>query len=282
MLRTLALLLVLANLAFWAYTQGHLAVLGLAPSDPREPHRLAMQVAPEAVVVLNATARATPQGNSRPAAATPATPTPLNPPPAASPPAAEPVAADLATQPPDAQPSAPTGPSSVPVAAAPVPAAAPPAAAPAPAASCWQASGLPRAQEVLVRAALENMDGMQGRWSLAESVLPARWVVYLGPFPSEAALQQRRSELRRAGIDHRELSAPGLAPGLALGTYSTQEAAQRALGDASRQGISGARVAQERPDTPVYTLRLDGVSDAQRRRIEAMGILRDRPLQRCP
>ena len=170
----------------------------------------------------------------------------------------------------------------MPVATAPVPAAASPAAAPVPAASCWQASGLPRAQEILVRAALENMDGMQGRWSLAESVLPARWVVYLGPFPSEAALQQRRSELRRAGIDHRELSAPGLAPGLALGTYSTQEAAQRALGDASRQGISGARVVQERPDTPVYTLRLDGVSDAQRRRIEAMGILRDRPLQRCP
>lgn len=277
MLRTLTLLLVLANLAFWAYTKGHLAVLGLAPSDPREPHRLAMQVAPEAVVVLNATARAAPQGDSRPAAATRTSPIP-----AASLPAAEPVAADRAPQSLDAQPAAPAEPSSVPVAAAPVPPATPPAAAPGTATSCWQASGLPRAQEILVRAALENMDGMQGRWSLAESVLPARWVVYLGPFPSEAALQQRRSELRRAGIDHRELSALGLAPGLALGTYSTQEAAQRALGDASRQGINGARVAQERPDTPVYTLRLDGISDAQRRRIEAMGILRDRPLQRCP
>ena len=48
------LILLLANLAFWGYTQGHLAGLGLAPHDPREPQRLAQQVAPEALVVLNA------------------------------------------------------------------------------------------------------------------------------------------------------------------------------------------------------------------------------------
>jgi hypothetical protein len=46
--------------------------------------------------------------------------------------------------------------------------------------------------------------------------------------------------------------------------------------------VSGARVVQERPDTAFYTLKLEGVTDTQRRQIEAMGILRDSPLQRCP
>lgn len=233
------LILLLANLAFWGYTQGHLAGLGWAPHDPREPQRLAQQVAPEALVVLNAAGGET----------------------ASSPTATQ----GPEPEPPEAEPTPPALDASPPLPA-----------------TCWLATGLPPAQEVLVRAALEHMDGMNGRWNLTESLLPARWIVYLGPFPNDAALQQRRSELRRANIDHRELSLPSLSPGLALGTYSTREAAQRALADLSRQGVAGARVVQERPDTAVYTLRLEGVTDAQRRRIEAMGILRDRPLQRCP
>lgn len=241
------LILLLANLAFWGYTHGHLAGLGLTPRDPREPQRLAQQVAPEAVVVLNAARHETAPAEPPPAAPTPPS-LPADPTPSPAP--------DPSTQ----------------LLSSPLPL---PAA-------CWQATGLPRPQEVLVRAALENMDGMNGRWSLTEGLLPARWIVYLGPFPNDDALQLRRTELRRANIDHRELSVPSLSPGLALGTYSTQEAAQRALTDVSRQGVSGARVVQERPDTPVYALRLEGVTDAQRRLIEATGILRDRPLQRCP
>ena len=53
MLRVLALLLVLANGAYWAWSQGALAVLGLAPASQREPQRLALQLRPEAVHVLS-------------------------------------------------------------------------------------------------------------------------------------------------------------------------------------------------------------------------------------
>lgn len=230
------LLLLVANVALWAYSEGHLATLGLAPSDPREPHRLAAQVAPEALVVLNAT---------RP---TPETPEASEVPPAPAPPGPAGVGA---------------GPAILP-------------------ATCWQATGMPRSQEILVRAALENMDGLDGRWSLVEELVPARWIIYLGPYPSNAALQQQRTELRWANVDHREVVVPNLSPGLALGTYSTQEAARGALADVTRQGVSGARVVQERPVTALYTLKLEGVTDTQRRQIEAMGILRDSPLQRCP
>lgn len=255
------LLLLVANVAFWAYSQGHLAMLGLAPSDPREPHRLAGQVAPEALVVLNAT-RPTPDALPTTPLTDPPIPLVVNE--TDEPSALTPVAPEVPPA------SGQIGPAGVGTAPTVLPA------------SCWQATGMPRPQEILVRAALENMDGMSGRWSLVEELLPTRWIIYLGPFPNNAALQQRRTELRRANVDHRELDVSSLSPGLALGTYSTQEAARRALADVTRQGVSGARVVQERPDTPLYTLKLEGVTDTQRRQIEAMGILSGRPLQRCP
>jgi len=52
MLRALVVLLLLANLAFWAWTEGLLAPVGLAPASQRDPARLAWQVQPEAVRVL--------------------------------------------------------------------------------------------------------------------------------------------------------------------------------------------------------------------------------------
>lgn len=53
MLRRIALLLLLANLLFFAWSQGWLTgVTGLRPHPDREPERLARQVRPETVVVL--------------------------------------------------------------------------------------------------------------------------------------------------------------------------------------------------------------------------------------
>lgn len=52
MLRTLLLLLLLANGAFYAWSQGWLAPWLVAPGDQREPERLANQVRPELITVL--------------------------------------------------------------------------------------------------------------------------------------------------------------------------------------------------------------------------------------
>jgi len=281
-LRALVLLLVLANLAYWAYSRGHLEGLGLVPFDPREPQRLAEQVAPEALVVLNPYRPASaPVRDAGPAVVEPPQAPAYPAPEAEAEPVAEPTPPGLATA--EAAPTpAPQLPPPSPVPApVPVPAPAPPLVRPLPQ-TCWQATGLTQPQEILVRAALDHMAGMAGLWRLTEGVLPARWIVYLGPFPSEAALQQRRAALRQANVEHRVLTAAKLAPGLALGTFSTQKAAERTLAAVTRQGVSGARVVQERPETALFTLTLEGVTDAQRRRIEATGILGERPLQRCP
>ena len=136
-------------------------------------------------------------------------------------------------------------------------------------------------QAALVRAALEPKADLQGRWGLNETRLAPRWLVYIGPLASERALQQRRSDLILAQIEHRSVAAP-LAPGLALGTFSSRERAEVALEQARRQGVRDARVLQERPETISHTLVLSGVSAAQLRQIEAMAILPPRALQACP
>ena len=48
-LTALALLLVLANLLFWAWSSGGLKLVGWAPIDPREPQRVEEQLRPEVI-----------------------------------------------------------------------------------------------------------------------------------------------------------------------------------------------------------------------------------------
>lgn len=70
MLRWLALLLLLANLAFFGWTQGWLnALVGVRPDGDREPERLGRQVRPETITILSPDA-------ARAAATAASTPTP--------------------------------------------------------------------------------------------------------------------------------------------------------------------------------------------------------------
>lgn len=52
MLRVLILLLLLANAAYFSWSQGLLAAWGIAPTQQSEPQRIAQQIRPEAVRVL--------------------------------------------------------------------------------------------------------------------------------------------------------------------------------------------------------------------------------------
>lgn len=54
MLRLLVILLLLANGAYFAWSQGHLAVFGLVPANQTEPGRMQTQIKPEVVRLLNA------------------------------------------------------------------------------------------------------------------------------------------------------------------------------------------------------------------------------------
>lgn len=72
MLRGLVLLLVLANVSYWAWTQGLLAAYGWGPASTSEPQRLAQQIRPDAMRLLDSGDALT--ADARPAASAPASP----------------------------------------------------------------------------------------------------------------------------------------------------------------------------------------------------------------
>ena len=252
MLRWVIALLVLANAGYFFWTQGHLAPLGLAPADEREPERLQSQIRPEAQRLLNA-----PRDGATPEPATPETPTAGTTPPVSLP---EPAAVAP-------EPSAPT---------------APDVAAAEPARACWQAGAFTEAQADRLRAALPALGLPASGWELVESRSSGRWLVYMGRYDNAEQLERKRAELRALNIDFRTVSAPGLAPGLALGTFATEAAAQQGLQKAVRDGVRTARVAQERAESLSFTLRLPSATPDQRDAVANLGdALAGKTLQTC-
>lgn len=223
MLRLFALLLLLANAGYFAWSQGHLRPLGWGPMEQHEPERLRQQVEPDKLRVLT-------------------------PPPGA----------------PTADTSGAPEPTAAPQASA--------AAAPAPAATtCHTLTGLSPAQADALQAALGQAGLGSGRFSREEVVLPERWIVYIGKFPSADLMNRKKTELRSLKVDFREVGAPALQPGLALGTYSTEAAAQTALQDVGRAGVRSAKVAREREESRSVGFKLPALTANERATVEGLG-----------
>ena len=144
--------------------------------------------------------------------------------------------------------------------------AAAPASAPAPTA-CLQIGTFDATQVEAVRRAAASLP--QGSWRIDPVQLPGRWMLYVGKLPDAAAVAARRAELRAAGVD---TDRPGAAlePGLSLGRFSSEEAAERGLEGLARKGVRGVRVVRERRDTPAFLLRLPQADAALRRQARAL------------
>ena len=254
MLRIAFLVLLLANAGYYAWSAGMLRGWGGGPEETSEPQRLAQQIHPE-ILQLHVP--------PRPAASAAAA--------VASAPAALPAApaASAAASAPSAAPVAPVG-VQAPAASVPEAASAPVAPAAAVASSaigavgpiantvCQQAGPFDQSQADTLRVALPAAGFTAGSWSLDFTPTSGRWMVYMGRFPDEDALARKRAELRARKVAYDRPGNPALEPGLSLGRYASQEAAERALNALATQGVRTARVVQERTCTPSeYMLRLN-------------------------
>ena len=256
MLKWAIWLLVLGNAGYFAWSQGYLDTLGLKPTEQREPQRMTQQVRPELLRLLNG-----PRAETTPAVVAPAPAAP---------------AAVVVAQPP-AAPSVPD-----PVAPASVPAPTVAVAAGSGPRACWQASGFTDDQAELLRAELALLGLPSSGFAFTEVRSNGRWIVYMGRYDNQQQADRKKDELRALGVSFREISAPGLAPGLALGTFSTEAAAQQALQKAERDGIRTAKVAQERAESQSVNLRLPAITDTQRAAIDGLGeAMAGKRLQRC-
>lgn len=246
MLRFALLVLIVANAGYFAWTQGWMATLGWAPEEQSESFRLKQQVRPEVLSIVPIAPVAEPLANPVPAPMVAALPAPLPTPSAAAPerssepPTSPPVEATIAAQPP-----APT--------------------------VCLQSDSLEAAQLQRLQQSLYQSALPDGSWQVIDTPISGRWMVYVGKFANEMALEKRRAELRNRKIAY-DRAGGNLELGLSLGRFSSEEAAQRELGRLSNQGVRGARVVQERAPQTVHTVRLPSITTEQRQRLQSLGL----------
>ncbi|QHI98942.1 SPOR domain-containing protein [Xylophilus rhododendri] len=221
MLRLVALLLVLANGIYYAWSQNALRAWGLERPTQAEPQRVRQQIRPEALKLVSAE-----EARSIAAAAQ----------------------------------------------AAP--------AAPAPT-ECLQAGLFGDAEAALLRTRAEALLPA-GSWSLVPGSTPARWIVYMGRYPSADYVAKKRGELRALHVAFEAPGSPALEPGLSLGSYATQSEANAGMAALAQRGVRTARVVEQRPAVQGQTLRLPAVDEAMRPALQGLApALAGHTLQPC-
>jgi len=126
-------------------------------------------------------------------------------------------------------------------------------AAPLEPTSCLWAAGFSPEQAEVLRTGLTALSLPQSAWSLTENRSNGRWIVYWGKFEQPDVMARRKATLRRLKIEFREVTLPRLAPGLALGTFSSEAAARESLVAIQAKGVRTASVAVERPESLSWT-----------------------------
>ena len=145
---------------------------------------------------------------------------------------------------------------------------------------CLQSPPLDEAQLGPLRTALEAWPA--GSWSFEPVVEPARWIVYMGRYAGVEQVARKRAELRQLGISFESLSNPEMEPGLSLGSFPSQAAANQHLQGLADRGVQTARVVQERPEQRGQRLLLPAVDDNLRPRLpELVAPLNTKALRSC-
>ena len=148
-------------------------------------------------------------------------------------------------------------------------------------AECLQAGPFDVTQtEALRSKLLVTLPG--GSWLLEPGVEPARWIVYMGKYPTPQALAKKRSELASLNLKFEPLTNKSLDYGVSLGAFQTRDAATRALDGLTKRGVRTARVVQERPELRGFTLKLAAADDSIKARLEEFkGALAGKLLRAC-
>jgi hypothetical protein len=154
------------------------------------------------------------------------------------------------------------------------------AAAVARAPECLQAGPFEDAAADRVRQVLAAWPS--AAWMLETVSEPPRWIVYMGKYDNAENVARKKSELRQIGVAFENLANPELEPGLSLGGFPTQAAANQQLERLGERGVRTARVVQERPESRGQRLVLPVVDDVLRSRLDELRAALDgKPLRPC-
>lgn len=261
MLRPLVVMLLAANIGFWAWSQGALDGLTGVPHDSdREPQRLAAQIAPERLEILRtelpasaASAASAAHGAASAASATAAAAT------AAASSAVSTVAAASAP-PAEASAAALTPPTAVPV----------PPPAPVPTV-CLEAGPFNAAEwrtaQVALRRVLDDSS-----WTLTSREKAGTWMVYVGPYKSREIMARRADQLRQLEIAFEEARdlPDEYIPGFVFGRYGVEADARALQTRLTSQKIRYVRVVPLVRPAVSHTVRIPKADPAMRARLAAL------------
>ncbi|WP_156030318.1 sporulation protein [Thiomonas sp. FB-Cd] len=257
MLRTIVLLLILANLGFFAWSHGYLRAAGLGPTTVGEPQRLRQQIHPERLTIAartvmpDATPASAPERRASTASIPAAAVSEANPapPPVGSAPAAAASGAETVKNP-----------------------------------VCLQLGPYLTASSA-VGAALRAAGFAPVE---KQRPLPPQWMVLMGPYPDTDTLKRKLGELQRLGLKDGSYAAvpdrPRYMPGISLGVLSTEAAAQAQLANMQAKGVSSAHVVQRNLDMQATTWVLDGLTEEQAANLHKLGAaaLKGKAPEACP
>ncbi|MFT3858562.1 MAG: hypothetical protein QM742_14030 [Aquabacterium sp.] len=251
MLRSLVLILLLVNAAFYAWSQGWLSeVVGVKPDAQHEPQRLAQQVKAERITVV-----------PPPSPDTPAPQPTASPEPALSETPAE-AAASPASEGSPPETAAP-GSSAAVASASTTEAATREASSPPPSPTksgktlCVEAGPFTAAEyasaETMLRPIVPG-----GIWTRQQVAIQGMWLVYMGPYADAEQLARKQDELRRIkGLDFEVVrTPPNLAQGISLGRFSKRDNADNQLEMLRTRGIRTARIVTLRQPMELQLLRV--------------------------
>lgn len=138
---------------------------------------------------------------------------------------------------------------------------------------CLQVGPFDDAQAAKLRSGLAASALAPDVWQLNTVAVPERWVVFIGKFANQAALDKKRAELNALNIKSDAVSAPHLVPGLSLGRADTEAGANEELGRLQKAGVRTARVVQERAASQSTQLKLPSATEGVKAQVLALGDL---------
>ena len=144
-----------------------------------------------------------------------------------------------------------------------------PTASTSSAAECLQVGIFNEEQTVVLRERLISALPA-GSWVLESALEPARWMVYMGKYSNADAVTKKKGELRGLGVSFETLNNPALEPGLSLGHFDSQAAADLELARIAKKGVKTAKVIQERAEQRGQRLKLAAVNAALRSQLDAI------------
>jgi hypothetical protein len=274
MLRSLVLLLMIVNAAFFGWSKGWLkGIIDIQPDSQHEPQRLGKQIHAEQIMVTVANA------NGKPGSGHPAT-SPL----ADGEDAEEPAQGASA---PDGSGDGASSPFGRDARMSDTLSTTPPAASgrsspQAEAAQCLEAGPFTQAELSAVEPTLRPILPA-GSWSTKAVTIQGLWLVYMGPYADPNMLQRKQAELRHIkGLDFEEVRTPAsLAQGISLGRYNRLPDAEAGLTALRNRGIRTAHVVNVRPNMEVKIIRVDQATTSTRNTLESIKLPEGKSFVAC-